>query len=213
MGEGAFWDCTSLARAALPDHVFYGAGGKGDMYFLGCTGLKEYIVSGNNKNYTTVDGVLFSKDMTKLISFPQGRSGAYSIPNTVISIGYKAFYDCTGLTSVTLPKSLTSIGAFVFSGCTSLGSITIPEGVTSIGRYAFSGCNRLASVKIPGSVASIGDFAFYRCTGLQQFTVDQNNKSYIVMNGVLFSKDKGSFICNLNTGTRESGLVAVNMSR
>jgi len=191
----------------LPDDVFFAPYGKEGLHFLGCTGLKKYVVSGNNKNYTAVDGVLFNKDMTKLIWFPQGKTGAYTIPATVTSIGYKAFYDCTGLTSVTLPKSVTSIGPWAFSGCENLASVTIPEGVTNVEKYAFSGCTRLASVTIPKSITSIGDFAFARCAGLRQFTVDEHNKKYVAVNGMLFNKEKAALVCILYPGSRTDNLV------
>ena len=78
----------------------------------------------------------------------------------VTSIGNKAFYDCSGLTSVTIPNSVTEIGGSAFDGCVGLTSIIIPNGVTSIGWGAFSGCSSLTSITIPNSVTSIGMWAF-----------------------------------------------------
>ena len=93
------------------------------------------------------------------------------IGDSVTSIGWYAFYNCTGLTSVTIPDSVTSIGDYAFSGCTGLTSVTIPDSVTSIGDYAFSGCTGLTSVTIGNSVTSIGYRAFFYCTGLTSVTI------------------------------------------
>ena len=82
---------------------------------------------------------------------------------SVTSIGSWAFYECSGLTSVTIGNSVTSIDSSAFSGCSSLTSITIPNSVTSIGGSAFSGCSGLTSVTIPNSVTTIGDYAFDGC--------------------------------------------------
>ena len=99
-------------------------------------------------------------------------SGSITIPSSikvndvdyaVTSIGYRAFYNCSSLTSVTIPNSVTSIGKEAFYECSGLTSITIPNSVTSIGNYAFCRCSGLTSVTIPNSVTSIGDYAFYRC--------------------------------------------------
>ncbi len=79
---------------------------------------------------------------------------------SVTSIGYDAFEECTGLTSITIPDSVTSIGYGAFRNCTGLTSITIPDSVTSIGEYAFYECTGLVSVTIGNSVTSIGDSAF-----------------------------------------------------
>ena len=89
----------------------------------------------------------------------------------VTSIGSNAFYDCKGLTSVTIPNSVTSIGNGAFAGCYGLTSVTIPNSVTSIGDSAFSGCSGLTSVTIPNSVTSIGNYAFYGCSGLTSVTI------------------------------------------
>ena len=83
-------------------------------------------------------------------------------------IGSNAFYDCSGLTSVTIPSSVTSIGEGAFEGCSGLTSVTIPSSVTSIGRYAFRVCSGLTSVTIPSSVTSIGDDAFSKCSNLKE---------------------------------------------
>ena len=83
-----------------------------------------------------------------------------SVTYSVTSIGVQAFFDCSGLTSVTIPNSVTSIGYRAFYGCSGLASVTIPNSVTSIGDEAFSGCSGLTSITIPNSVTSIGDKAF-----------------------------------------------------
>ena len=84
----------------------------------------------------------------------------------VTSIGDHAFWDCSGLTSVTIPDGVTSIGGGAFSGCTSLTSVAIPSSVTEIGGSAFSGCTGLTSVTIPDSVTSIDGYAFSGCDSL-----------------------------------------------
>ena len=94
-----------------------------------------------------------------------------TIPNSVTSIGFAAFYNCQSLTSITIPNSVTSIGNYAFLACTGLTSITIPNSVTSIGEYAFSGCTGLTSITIPNSVTSIGDWAFSYCTSLTSITI------------------------------------------
>ena len=88
------------------------------------------------------------------------------IKDGVTTIGDYAFYNCTGLTSVTIPNSVTSIGDYAFAVCTGLTSVTIPNSVTSIESYAFSACTGLTSVTIPASMKSIGNRAFGVCTGL-----------------------------------------------
>ena len=84
----------------------------------------------------------------------------------VTSIGRRAFYYCSSLTSVDIGNSVTSIGEEAFRGCSSLTSVAIGNSVTSIGDWAFSYCSSLTSVDIPHSVTSIGDDAFRSCSSL-----------------------------------------------
>ena len=94
-----------------------------------------------------------------------------TIPNSVTSIGVAALRYCTGLTSVEIPNSVTSIGGSAFYECSGLTSITIPNSVTSIGDDAFVFCSGLTSVEIPNSVTSIGGGVFYGCTGLTSIEI------------------------------------------
>ncbi|MEN6461064.1 MAG: leucine-rich repeat domain-containing protein, partial [Syntrophomonas sp.] len=121
-----------------------------------------------------------------------GTGGDITIPSTlggvdVTSIGNYAFFNCTGLTNVTIPESVTSIGVSAFYGCASLTGITIPEGVTDIDAWAFHKCTGLTSITIPASVTNIGD-SFGGCTSLTNITVVVENPDYSSNNGILFDK-------------------------
>ena len=93
------------------------------------------------------------------------------IPSSVTSIGSSAFYYCSGLTSIDIPNSVSNIGDFVFCCCSGLTSVIIPNSVTAIGENAFHGCSGLTSIDIPNSVTSIGGGAFRYCSGLTSITI------------------------------------------
>jgi len=125
----------------------------GDYAFHSCTALTAIDVNAANANYASVDGVLYDKTITTLIQYPGGRAGAFTIPTSITTIGYDAFWYCTSLTSVTIPNSVTTIGEYAFQECTALTSITIPDSVTSIEYWAFGQCTSLKSITFLGLVA------------------------------------------------------------
>ena len=90
---------------------------------------------------------------------------------SVTSLGGSCFYDCSGLTSITLPSSVTSLGDKCFSGCIGLTSIALPSSVTSLGDECFSHCSGLTSITLPSSVTSLGEYCFYCCRGLTSITI------------------------------------------
>lgn len=96
------------------------------------------------------------------------------LPDSVTSIGDSAFSGCSGLTSATLSSNLTSIGDSAFSGCSGLESVNLSSNLTSIGSYAFSGCSSLISILIPNNVTSIGRGAFSKCRKLISVILPEN---------------------------------------
>ena len=140
-----------------------------------------YYASGiRNSSYWTADGKASLCNTNGSVAILPRPTGAVTIPTSfpdnvkVTSIGYEAFVDCKGLTSIVIPDSVTSIGRWAFAGCSGLTSVTIPDSVTSIDWWAFSGCSGLTSVTIPDSVTKLGDNAFYECTGLTSITLFTN---------------------------------------
>ena len=93
-----------------------------------------------------------------------------------------------------LQYSVRSIDEGAFYNCSGLTSITIPNSVTSIGQSAFRGCSRLTSVNIGNSVTSIGSNAFAGCSNLTEINVDENNIAYSSIDGVLFNKSQTELI-------------------
>ena len=166
IGSSAFYGCTGLTSVTIPNSVT-----SIGTAFVGCSGLTEINVDENNSVYSSIDGVVLNKSQTELVCYPGGKQGAYTIPNSVTSIGRYAFQECRGLTSIDIPNSVTSIGEYAFDYCSGLTSVTIGNSVTSIGKYAFWGCTGLTSVTIPNSVTSIGESAFDDCTGLTSVTI------------------------------------------
>ena len=165
IGSYAFQSCSSLTNITIPDSVT----SIGANAFSGCSSLTSINVSDNNKNYSSIDGVLFNKDKTEIIKYPtKKKETSYDIPNSVTSIGADAFLGCRSLTSITIPNSVTSIGDSTFSCCSSLESITIPNSVTNIEKHAFYECSSLTNITIQNSVTSIGSEAFYKCISLSK---------------------------------------------
>jgi hypothetical protein len=173
IGLQAFSDCAGLTSVTIPNSVT----NIGDLAFDGCVSLTNLSVDAANPAYSSVDGVLFNKAQTTLITHPAARTGSYVIPGSVISMGDRAFA-YGRLTSVTMPDSVTSIGTAlysgtgggVFMGCTSLTNVIIGNSVTNIGYVAFVGCTNLTRLTIPASVINIGSTAFADCSNLTNCT-------------------------------------------
>ena len=132
-------------------------------------GLRYYLLDTGDKTAT-----LMPKTDSKYsgdIVVPEKVKGNDGVEYVVISLGYNCFYDCSGLTSITLPSSVSSLGDFCFQGCRGLASITIPSSVTSLGSDCFADCSGLTSITIPSSVTSLGDYCFEWCSGLTSITI------------------------------------------
>lgn len=161
ISDGTFTGCDSLINIAIPDGVT--SIGRGA--FSSCSSLTALQVGEKNQTYTSIDGVLFNKDKTKLLVYPRGKQSEYIIPNGVTSIGEDAFSGC-GMTEITIPNSVTSIGGSAFSSC-DMTEIAIPDSVKSIGEDAFSGCENLTAVHLPHKLKEINDNTFDGCTRLK----------------------------------------------
>ena len=144
----AFIHCPSLQIVNIPDSVE--KIGLGAFAIISKTAALQCVnVSFNNNHYTSVDGVLFNKDLTTIITFPRGKTfKEYKIPNNVKTIDSGAFWGCSSLQEIAIPDGVRAIEDEAFSFCTSLQSIRIPKSVTEINDWVFRGCTALRSIHI-----------------------------------------------------------------
>ena len=136
--------------------------------------LKEITVDEANLNLSSEDGILYNKEKTVLIKFPNKKQMPLNIPNSVTTIGDEAFSGCSALTNITIPDNITSIGENAFAYCSALKNIIIPDSVTNVGSGAFACCTGLTNITIPNSVMSIGDSTFSNCSKLSDITISNN---------------------------------------
>ena len=186
IGEFVFYNCNQLTSITIPPSVT----SIGTWAFSYCSGLTNFSISQsvtyigsaafaycsaiitvdkNNPNYSSLNGLLYNKKQTKLISCPFVTSGSFIIPSSVDSIAEYAFYSCYKLTSVIIPSTVKSIGSSAFKYCTALTNITIPSSVNSIESEAFTDCSGLISV-------------------------ETNNFNYSSLNGLLYNKKQTKLI-------------------
>lgn len=153
--KNAFYNCEKLKSVTIPQNVS-SIGLAAFVEGLSESSLTEIKVDPENPYFSEKDGVVFSKDGTKLIVFPSGRSGDYQIPDGTVSVGDYAFYYCVNVSSITVPGSVRSLGEGAFGNCSSLTKTVLNEGLEEIGEYAFQSSSGIRDIIIPASVKSVG---------------------------------------------------------
>jgi uncharacterized protein YjdB len=204
----AFIGCWGLKSVVLPASTT-----TVEIFAFGdCVNLTSITVNSANTAYTSVNGVLFSKDAKKLVCYPGGiTASSYTVPSKVTEICDGAFYCCRfHLKSVSLPSGLLKIGECAFEGCENLDSVTIPASVTLIEERAFSNAK---AINVSGGSASFSsaDGILYnkdKTTLLECPGEKAGNVS--VPSGVKRLEDYAFFSCNNITGiTLPEGLQTI----
>lgn len=161
IGPGAF-QSTGVEEFNIPENVESIAA-----TFISSSNLSRINVDSNNKYFTSVDGILFDKDSTRLIKYPENRDGSsYEVPNTV-----------------------NTIDANAFGSCKNLQTIVIADSVEKIGDSAFYG-SKLKTINLGGGITNINNKPFYGALNLTNINVITENDKYESENGVLFNKGK-----------------------
>ena len=182
IGENAFSSCSSLTSVSIGS----GVTSIGESAFYGCTGLSSIVVESGNTVYDSRDNcnALIVTSSNSLILGCENTV----IPNSVTNIGYGAFANCSGLTSVIIPNSVISINGGAFRGCSGLSSIVVESGNTVYDSR--DNCNAIIETAsntmlygckntiIPQSVTSIGNYAFYGCSDLTSVTIPNSVTSF-----------------------------------
>ena len=163
IGKLAFDACHSIEGEFL---IPTGVTDIGERAFSFCDGITSYAVAEDNMHFKSIEGVLFTKDGSRLIMLPAGKEGAYIIPDGV-----------------------KIISSYALSGDALSGDVTIPESVTVIEPAAFYNCQGITGLNLPSSIESISNGAFINCSNITFFNIDDNNEYYKSSEGVLFSKD------------------------
>jgi hypothetical protein len=172
IGGWAFWVCSNLTSFTIGS----GVSSIGDGAIGYCEKLENITVATANEHFKVVDNVLFSKDGKTLVAYPMGKTATeYTIPASVTTIGFDAFYHCPYLETVTIENNsqLTTISDYAFCNCENLESFNIPASVTSIGYEAFYECEKLQTVTIAdgSQLTTIGDEAFCYCKNLETINI------------------------------------------
>ena len=177
MAGEAFSYCGSLRTAALPSTLKeFNA-----LVFDDCFALRQVNVSPENPYFMSVDGVVFTKDGSTLVYYPQGRPEAhYDVPAGTTAIARGGFRDNVFLQSVSLPFGLTAIEELAFYRCGLLQSAALPLTLSTIGNYAFADCVHLASIAVPQYTA-VGERIFTNCPlleGYDEWKGESNPEAY-----------------------------------
>ena len=178
VGQGLFAGCESLVKIALPtgtttiekdafarctalEGISIPASAASVLPSSGCSALRGISVSGANTHYIGKDGVLLNADATRIVWFPMGKSGSYTLPPTVTSIGNYAFRECS-IETFTFPDNITTLGTGVFID-SKVKEVKMPGGLRLVPTATFQGCKQLRVVRLGSKTEMISDYAFSDC--------------------------------------------------
>lgn len=168
----AFSGCESLKSIAIPATVSE----IGSSAFQRCISLEQFEIDEQNTHFTVIDGVLFSKDKTKLISFPCGNKNKnYIVPNGVKIICDGAFSG-SKIENITFPTTLEVIEGWVFRFCYDLETLDIPDSVTEIGELAFEFCAKIKKVQLSHNLKILRRQVFGSCNNLKEIEIPASVK-------------------------------------
>lgn len=210
----AFDDRDELTSIHIPNSLYPWEEGEINFALWNCDELVEITANEDNPNYVSVNGVLYSRDMTALIRCPNAiDTKRFVIPDTVTYIGDDAFAECYNIEEIVIPSSieLISFSAFcncsllkkvvfpkympfsinddMFMFCTALEEITIPAGVTSLCTQIFHGCTSLKKITIGKDMEDFDDFSL-SAPALEEFEVDLFNQHFTSDDGILYNNEK-----------------------
>ena len=147
----------------------------------------QYLDSTHNDDSNTyswsIGGYITQDNASKGIFAQAGNIGTLIIGKDLIGIGNYAFYECTGLNSISFGNGIKVIGNYSFAGCGSLRDVAIPDlcSLGQIGDHAFYSCTNLTKFTLPINVSYVGDYAFAECRFLSDFVMcnygDANDRS------------------------------------
>ena len=200
-GDMVFNGCTGLKKVQITENVGYVSFAS---VFYKCTSLATLQVNSNSPYYSTDSyGVLYNKKKTAISYFPEGYTGDYVIPDTVITIGGGVFSGKTSIKKINIPKSVELIGVSAFEGCTQLKevifdmsagnsltiddnafyncslltcAITLPSRTKAIGENAFSG-TKIAAITLNEGLEEIGATAFKEITTFKSLIIPSTVKT------------------------------------
>jgi serine/threonine protein kinase len=165
LGEKFHLSCKRVTALALPATL------TALSTLFNCPILSDISVDAGNTRFSSEDGVLFDKARTTILQYPITKTGAYAIPATVSCIGHRSFYNCKGLSEITLPSGLKTIDVLAFGNCSGLTQVTFPASVQKLGSGAFSFCAGLTRLLFEGDAPHLYDPSLPTFEGTMNATV------------------------------------------
>ena len=181
IGNYAFWNCKKLVSVTIPESVTT----IDETAFSNCPGLKAFVVPAGNPSFSSFEDVLFNKDKTVLVAYPNAKSSNYLIPGGVTSIRGYAFGNSEDLLSVNIGKDVSEICAGAFWNCVKLKEISAPvenPNYSSFGDVLFDKNKKTlvaypnaksGDYTIPDGVTCIDKYAFGGCVDLTSVTMPE----------------------------------------
>lgn len=194
--DWAFSGCVNLSNVVIPSEVNYFGNG----VFRNCSNIDAFEIDPRNEKYLFDSGIIYSIDKSFIVSaLSNFISNEIKIPEGVIRINDYAFYQMVNLSAVLLPNSIESLGNNCFEKCNNLREINFPNNLKSIGKECFQNTS-INIVNLKAQINKIGYCAFAACEHLTEIQVDQENKHFTSIDGVLFSTNRTFNLLNYPAG-------------